>query len=63
VGSSEYLQKTAAQRSVRAQPPDDEGLSLEGELGAIWDYTYKGAMLRDRQRWIGQLRRARTFQI
>src|ERR1700736_4001004 len=34
LGSSEPPQETAAQRTVRAQPPGDEGLSVEGELGS-----------------------------
>src|ERR1700736_3162781 len=33
LGSSEQQQETAAQPTVCAQPPGDEGLSVEGELG------------------------------
>ena len=34
LGSSEHQQETAAQPVVRAEPPADEGLPDEGELGS-----------------------------
>jgi hypothetical protein len=33
-----------------------ESLSVERELGRLWDYVYEGAMLRYLQSWIDQLR-------